>query len=156
MRSALDLLEAQALFDSPERTVHIRTAEQHGHIYLDLADEQWRVVDIGADGWRVIGSPPVHFRRPAGMLPLPIPERGGSIETLRSFLNLPSQNDFVLIVASLLGGIASWWSLPAACDIGRTGLGQDRPLQAAQDPDRSQCRSRAGALARGTRADDCS
>jgi hypothetical protein len=59
IRSALDLLEARALFDGLERTVHIRTAEHDGHLYLDLADEHWRAVDIGPDGWRVIGSPPV-------------------------------------------------------------------------------------------------
>jgi hypothetical protein len=36
------------------------------------------------------------------MLPLPVPERGGSIEALISFLNPASRNDFVLIVAWLL------------------------------------------------------
>ncbi|MFZ3374532.1 MAG: hypothetical protein WA183_03160, partial [Chthoniobacterales bacterium] len=41
IRSALDLLEARAQFDGPERTVHIRIAEHAGHIYLDLADENW-------------------------------------------------------------------------------------------------------------------
>jgi hypothetical protein len=50
IRSALDLLEARALFDGPERSVHIRTAEHAGHIYLDLADEHWCAVDIGPDG----------------------------------------------------------------------------------------------------------
>src|SRR5437660_1842156 len=94
IRSALDLLEARAQFDGPERAVHIRTAEQAGHIYLDLADERWRAVDIGPDGWQVIECPPVRFRRPAGMLALPVPERDGSIGTLQSFLNLPSQSDF--------------------------------------------------------------
>ena len=39
IRSALDLLEARAQFDAPERAVHIRVAEHAGHIYLDLADE---------------------------------------------------------------------------------------------------------------------
>jgi hypothetical protein len=36
----------------------------------------------------VIGSPPVRFCRPAGTLPLPlsVPEPGGSIEALSSFL----------------------------------------------------------------------
>jgi hypothetical protein len=60
IRSALDLLEARAQFDGPERAIHIRTAEHAGHIYLDLAYEHRRAVEIG--------SPPVGFRRPAGML----------------------------------------------------------------------------------------
>src|SRR6516164_5633803 len=38
--SALDLLEARAQFDSPERTVSIRVAEHADCVYLDLADEQ--------------------------------------------------------------------------------------------------------------------
>src|SRR5260221_8143229 len=63
IRSALDLFEAQAQFDGPERAVHVRLAEHAGRIYLDLADERWRAVEIGPDGWRVVGSPPVRFRR---------------------------------------------------------------------------------------------
>src|SRR5262249_19578295 len=102
INSALDLAEAQAQFDGPERAVHVRFAEHAGHLYLDLADECWRAVEIGPEGWRVIGSPPVRFRRAAGMLPLPVPQRGGSIEELASFLNLPSRNGFVLVVAWLL------------------------------------------------------
>src|SRR5271166_589808 len=105
IRSALDLLETRAQFDGPERAVHIRIAEHAGHTYLDLADEHWHAIDIGPDGWRVIGYPPVRFRRPAGMLPLPVPEQGGSIEALNSFLNLSSRNDFVLIVAWLLAAL---------------------------------------------------
>ena len=118
IRSALDLLEARALFDGPERAVHVRIAGHAGHTYLDLADEHWRAVDIGPDGWQVIGCPPVRFRRAAGMLPLPVPQQGGSIESLNSFLNRASRDDFVLIVASL--------SLVG--DIGRAGLGQDGPI----------------------------
>jgi hypothetical protein len=90
--SALDLLEARAQFDAPERAVSIRVAEDAGRFYLDLADEHWRAVEIGADGWRVIECPPVRFRRVAGMLPLPVPEGGGSMDALQSFLNLSSQN----------------------------------------------------------------
>src|SRR5215472_850692 len=116
IRSALDLLEARALFDAPERPVFVRIAEQGGRIYLDLADEHWRAVEIGPDEWRVIGTPPVRFRRPAGMLPIPAPQRGGSVEALGSFLNLPSQNDFVLIWlgcwrrSDLAGRIHCWQS----------------------------------------------
>ena len=74
-------------------------AEHDGRIYLDLADEFWRCVEIGPRGWRIADDVPVRFRRPAGMLPLPLPARGGSIEELRQFLNLPNGDDFVLVVA---------------------------------------------------------
>ena len=46
-------LEAQAQFDGPQRNVSVRLAEQDGLIYLDLADEFWRCLEIGPDG----GSP---------------------------------------------------------------------------------------------------
>jgi hypothetical protein len=39
------------------------------------------------------------------MLPIPAPERGRSVEALASFLNLPSRNEFVLIVAWLLAAL---------------------------------------------------
>jgi hypothetical protein len=47
----------------------------------------------------VIECPPVRFRRPPGMLPLPVPEHGRSIGALRSLLNLLNRNDLVLVVA---------------------------------------------------------
>jgi hypothetical protein len=121
INSALDLLEAQAQFEGPERAVHVRLAEHAGHIYLDLADEYWRAVEIGPDGWRVIGSPPVRFRRAAGMLPLPLPQGGGSIEELASFLNLPSRNDFVLVVAWLLATLRAGGPYPALAISGEQG-----------------------------------
>jgi hypothetical protein len=86
----LDLFEARAQFDAPERTIHVRVAEHEGRLYLDLADKEWRAVEIGPDGWRVIGSPPVKFKRAAGMLPLPMPQRGRSIDELARFIMISS------------------------------------------------------------------
>src|SRR6516164_4889180 len=48
LNATVNLLEAQAQFDGPERIVHVRVAEHDGHIYLDLADTTWRAVEIGA------------------------------------------------------------------------------------------------------------
>ena len=152
--SALDLLEARAQFDAPERAVNIRVAEHAGRLYLDLADEHWRAVEIGPDGWRVLGCPPVRFRRSPGMLPLPVPERGGSIDALRPFLNLSNQNDFVLVVAWLLAALRSERALSAARNIRRAGLGKDSSIKAPQSTGRSQCGPGQSAPARGTRADD--
>src|SRR4029077_12003263 len=62
--------------------------EDGDRVYLDLCDPDWRAVEIGPDGWRIIANPPIRFRRTAGMLPLPLPEPGGSLENLRPFLNV--------------------------------------------------------------------
>jgi hypothetical protein len=144
IRSALDLFEARAQFDGPERAVHVRIAEHAGHIYLDLADEQWRAVEIGPDGWRVIGCPPVRFRRPAGMLPLPEPQQGGSIELLKSFLNLASRDDFVLIVAWLFAALRPNGPYPLLAISGEQGSAKtvlSKLLKALIDPNAAPVRA---------------
>jgi hypothetical protein len=75
LNAALNVLEAQAQFDGPQRKVSARLAEQDGLIYLDLADEFWRCIEIGPNGWRIAEDPPVRFRRSAGMQPLPLHQR---------------------------------------------------------------------------------
>jgi hypothetical protein len=144
IRSALDLLETRAQFDGPERAVHIRIAEHAGHIYLDLADEHWRAIDIGPDGWRVIEGPPVRFRRPTGMLPLPVPEPGGSIEALNWFLNLANRNDFVLVVAWLLAALRSGGPYPPLAISGEQGSAKtvlSKLLKALIDPNAAPVRA---------------
>src|SRR5947209_354528 len=47
INSELEQLETRALFDGPERTVHVRVAEHEGCIYLDLANRDWQAVEIG-------------------------------------------------------------------------------------------------------------
>jgi hypothetical protein len=59
-------------------------------------------VEIGADGWRIVAEPPVRFRRPSGLLPLPRPEAGGSVEELRPFVNVATDDDWHLLVGWLL------------------------------------------------------
>jgi len=147
LRSALDLLEARAQFDAPERAVHVRLAEHAGRIYLDLADARWRAVEVGPDGWQVIGSPPVRFRRSAGMLPLPLPVRGGSIETLGSLLNLSHRNDFVLVVAWLLATLRSGGPHPLLAVAGEQGSAKtvlSKLLKALIDPHALRCERSPG------------
>ena len=62
INAALNALEAQAQFDGPQRKVSLRLAEHDGLIYLDLADEFWRCIELGANRWRIADDPPVRFR----------------------------------------------------------------------------------------------
>jgi hypothetical protein len=102
MQSAVSLIEARAQYDGPEHAVNLRVGGLNGKLYLDLGDDTWRAVEIDATGWRIVDTPPVRFRRAAGVQALPVPERGGSIDTLRQFLNVQSHRDFVIAVAWLL------------------------------------------------------
>jgi hypothetical protein len=121
LQSALNVIEAKAHFDAPERAVHIRVGGLDGRLYLDLGDATWQAVEVDATGWRVIGNPPVRFRRAAGMRPLPMPVRGGSVEMLRSFLNVETDTDFVLVVAWALAVLRNRGPYPVIVLSGEQG-----------------------------------
>ncbi len=121
LKSALNLIEAQARFDAPERSVYVRVGELEECIYLDLGDSSWRAVKISVDGWEIVADPPLRFRRSTGMQPLPSPERGGAISALRSFLNVKSNADFVLVVSWLLSALRGQAPYPVLVVSGEQG-----------------------------------
>ena len=144
LQSALNVIEAKAHFDAPQRAAHIRVAGLDGRLYLDLGDETWRAVEIEASGWRVIDNPPVRFRRAAGMQPLPIPVPGGSVETLRSFLNVQSDNDFVLVIAWVLAVLRNRGPYPVIVLSGEQGSAKSTfsaILRALLDPNTAPLRA---------------
>ena len=121
LQSALNVVEAKAHFDAPERPVYIRVGGIDGSLYLDLGDKAWRAIEITTTGWRVVENPPVRFRRAAGMQPLPVPAPGGSVVTLRSFLNVQSDADFVLVVAWALAVLRNHGPYPVIVLSGEQG-----------------------------------
>jgi hypothetical protein len=144
LHSALNVIEAKAHFDAPERTVHIRVGGLDGRLYLDLGDRTWRAVEIDTTGWKVIDDPPVRFRRAAGMQPLPVPVVGGSIEVLRSFLNVQSDNDFVLVVAWALAVLRNRGPYPVIVLSGEQGSAKSTfsaILRALLDPNTAPLRA---------------
>jgi len=144
LQSALSVIEARAHFDGPERNVHLRIGGMDGKLYLDLGDETWRAVEIDSSGWRVIDQPPVRFRRTAGMRPLPVPVPGGSIETLRTFVNVQSDTDFVLVVAWLLACLRNCGPYPVIALSGEQGSAKSTlaaMLRALVDPNTAPLRA---------------
>jgi hypothetical protein len=144
LQSALNVIEAKAHFDGPERAVFIRVGGQDERLYLDLGDEAWRAVEIDATGWRVVNDPPVRFRRAAGMQPLAVPMLGGSVETLRAFLNVQSDQDFVLVVAWALAVLRNKGPYPALVLSGEQGSAKSTfsaILRALLDPNTAPLRA---------------
>src|SRR5262249_16977633 len=92
IQDALAVLEAKAVFDGQEHTVHVRLAEHNGSYYLDLVNETWPSINVTPEGWTVVDNPPVKFIRFNGMLTLPTPKTGGDINALRDFINVSPDN----------------------------------------------------------------
>jgi len=147
LNRALQQLEAQAQFDGPERHVHVRVAGLDGKIYIDLCDKEWRAVEVDPNGWRLVHTPPVRFERKPGMRPLPVPAKGGSIEALRSFLNVQSDDDFVIAVAWVLAALRDRAPYPILVLRGEQGSGKStftRVLRALVDPNTAPLRALPG------------
>ena len=78
----------------------MRIAAHDGAIYYDLANETWQAVKITADGWEVINSTPFPlFRRFKNTAAQVLPERGGSLELLKKYINLQNGKDWLLMQA---------------------------------------------------------
>ncbi len=124
LSAAMNVLAARARFDGPQRPVSLRTAAHDGNLYVDLCDDRWRALEISADGWKIIDVPPVRFRRRNGMRALPPPVPGGSIESLRGFLNVGKSDhdeNFVLAVSWLLAALRPRGPYPILGLIGEQG-----------------------------------
>ena len=144
LQSALNVIEARAHFDAPERMVHVRVGGLDDKLYLDLGDEAWRAVEIDASGWRVIDNPPVRFRRAAGMQPLSTPVSGGSITKLRPFLNVKTDTDFVLVVTWVLAALRDRGPYPVLVLSGEQGSAKSTfcaILRALLDPNTAPLRA---------------
>ena len=75
-------------------------------IYFDLGDQNWRVIEIDARGWRLAEDPPVRFLRRRGMLPVPMPVPMANaammhqaIDKLFTYTNVATEQDFCLVVS---------------------------------------------------------
>src|SRR5258707_15269060 len=80
------------------------------------------------------------------MLPLPLPEPGGSIEALVPLLNLKSRNDLVLVVMWLLATLRSRGPYPVLAISGEQGSAKtvlSKLLKAVIDPNAAPVRALA-------------
>src|SRR5207253_279153 len=86
---------------------------------------------------------PVRFRRTRGMLPLPIPEPGGRLDTLRDFVNA-DDDGWTLATAWLVGTLRPDRPFPVLGIHGEQGSGkstQARMLRGLVDPNVADLRS---------------
>jgi hypothetical protein len=140
----LGVLTGEALFHGYERAVWTRLAMQEDAIYLDLGDRAWRAVEIAPYGWHLVRSAPVKFRRARGMLALPAPIAGGSIDRLRSFVNVADDRDYQLLLTWLLAALQPRGPYPVLVLHGEQGAAKSttaRVLRMLCDPNAAPLRA---------------
>ena len=103
--------------------------EKDGAVYLNLADEQGRVVKITSEGWEVLGKSPIKFVVPRGSQSLPVPESGGSIDDLRPFVNVEDETGWKLFVSSIIAAFKPTGPYPICVLQGEQGSSKSTAMR---------------------------
>jgi putative DNA primase/helicase len=144
LEDGIRILEAQAVNEGSQYQPSIRVGRINKTLYLDLCDAHWRAVEITGTGWAVVEKPAAKLLRSSSMRALPEPEAGGMIEELRGFLNVRSDDDFVLVVAFLVASLRDRGPYPVLAINGEQGAGKSvfsRMIRALIDPSAAPIRA---------------
>lgn len=101
LAEVIDLMEARAVYESPQKEVHVRLAGSGGDVYYDLGQPDGSLIKITPTGWVLVQDGPPRFHRPAGFTAQVTPERDGDLNALRELLQLDEKN-WVLLLAFLI------------------------------------------------------
>jgi len=145
VESALSLLRGRIRAQGkPAREVFSRVGVDGNHLYLNLGNPAGQFVRITAAEWTLGCQPPIPFVLRSGQAPLPIPVRDGSIQELKPFVNVASEEEFRLLVFWLLAGFRTQGPFPFLELTGGPGSGKTtlaRVLLSLLDPSNSGLRS---------------
>ncbi|MCK5509149.1 MAG: toprim domain-containing protein [Desulfobacterales bacterium] len=94
-------LSCFGLFDGQEEDIYLRAGRNENSYYIDLCDDQWKVVQINHLGWQILNRSPVKFRRTQTMQPIIEPDKTPDLNALWKFCNVP-ESDRIFILAFIL------------------------------------------------------
>ena len=100
-----------------------RVARVANHVYLDLCNPTWEVVEVTTKGWaiRSAAEVPIRFTRTTSMLALPSPVRGGRVDDLAPFFNCQTEDDFRLVVIWVVAALSAGREYPVLVFVGEAG-----------------------------------
>ena len=95
LNSAINVLKGKAQQEGKQYTLYNRVAPAPDGIWLDMTDAKWRAIKITADGWKIIDTPPILFKRYSHQQPLtqPAPALEGDLWKLLDYTTIPKEDD---------------------------------------------------------------
>jgi len=124
LADAFSTLNGIAQHDCEQHNVYLRVASDgSGGYYLDMCDEQWRVIHITSNGWQIINESPVFFRRSKASKAIPTPQTDGTLADLKTLVNV-SEDDYLLLVTALIDCMRPDTAYPVIELVGEQGSGK--------------------------------
>jgi hypothetical protein len=96
MNQALGVYMMNAMFNGNKKNLFKRCGKHEGKIYYDLADENWRTVEISKEGWKVINDAPVLFIKNKNMKSQVIPVDYNDLGILDKHYRFKNEEDRIL------------------------------------------------------------
>lgn len=93
----INILQAEARFGNVKKIpLSNRVAKNDNSFWYDLTNDKWQAVEINADGWNVIGNPPILFNRYRHQTGQLTPVRNGDINKIFDYLNIKNYHTLFL------------------------------------------------------------
>lgn len=109
--TARHTLGSMARFDGPQHALHVRCAWHDDAIWIQL--DAYRAVQVRADGWEIVERPPILFRTFSHQRSLPLPERGGELDEVLTFVRIQDAASKRLFLCYLVAALVP--DIPIAC-----------------------------------------
>ena len=112
--------------DGQSHDLYVRLAKKDNTLYYDLANGS--VVEITSSRWKVVSNPTIMFRR-MQQKPQVLPEQNGELGLLRSYVNVASDDDWLLFMVFTVAAFITDFPHPLLVLHGPQGSGKTTPMK---------------------------
>lgn len=119
-------LGALALYAREEKSLEVRTSFDGKTLRYDLGSAS---VKIDESGWIVEMNPPIVFKRFSSQEKQVMPERNGSVQQFREFVNIPDECDWLLFLVFMISSFIPDFPKPILVLNGSQGAGKTTPMR---------------------------
>jgi hypothetical protein len=143
--TALEGLATDAMLEGPDFVLYTRVGKSdNGRVVLDLGADGGGLIEVEDGSWRLTEDVAVRFQRRDGTHALPAPRAGGEIELLRKFVNVESDEDFMLVASWAASALSPAGPYPVLIVQGEQGSAKSTTCEVLKrlvDPTRAPLRA---------------
>jgi hypothetical protein len=129
-KKVIQTLMAYAIFEGQSYQLDVRLSKNENEIWYDLADG--RAVKISSEKWQIVDSPPILFRRMQQKQQVE-PENDGVLESLRGYINVASDDDWLLFLVFVISAFVPNFPHPLLILHGPQGAGKTTPMRVIKE-----------------------